>query len=265
MSNGFIFTTKTYSPLHAGVGQSIGKVDLPIEREKHTEYPCVYATGLKGSLRSHSKGKLSDEEINKIFGDKKGNEGAGSAVFTDLKLLLFPVRSSEGSFKYVISENVIARFKRDFKLIKNTEFAGNFGDKVEYVDSLSYIDPNQHIILEDFIFDKKAPTDEAVLGISLNDIYVIDEDVYKYLVTNATQIIARNVLDDKTKTSDNVWYEEALPPDSILYSFVRPSIVSETEDDLTQLQQMLSDEENKIFQIGGNETVGYGICEVTIL
>ena len=130
MSNGFIFTVKAYSPLHAGTGQSIGKVDLPIEREKHTEYPCVYATGLKGSMRCHSKGKLTDDQIKKIFGDEKGEEGAGNAVFTDMKLLLFPVRSSEGSFKYIISENVITRFQRDYKLIKQSDFGQSFGEIV---------------------------------------------------------------------------------------------------------------------------------------
>ncbi len=263
MSNGLMFIAKTYSPLHAGIGQSIGKVDLPIEREKHTEYPCVFATGLKGSLRSHSKGKLDEGVINKIFGKKEGEEGAGEVVFTDLKLLLFPVRSSEGSFKYVITENIINRFKRDYQLIFEEEFSNTFGDLIPHIDSISRVDPEEHIILEDFVFPIKEATEDKLWDISLNDIYVIEEDVFKYLVTNATQIIARNVLDDETKTSKNVWYEEALPADTVLYTFMKPSIILTDETLLDTFKEIL--EQNNILQIGGNETVGYGICEVKSL
>lgn len=263
MSNGFMFTVKTFSPLHAGIGQSIGKVDLPIEREKHTEYPCVFATGLKGSLRSHCKGKITDNQLIKIFGSEEGDKGAGSVVFTDLKLLLFPVRSSEDSFKYVTCNQIIERFKRDYHLIYGKDFSENFGSNAEYINNFLRIEPQKHIILEDFVFKKKSETDGSALGISLNKIYVIDEDIFKYLVLNATQIIARNKLDDKSKTSENVWYEEALPADTILYTFVRPSIASNGASELTALSNALK--ANNIIQIGGNETVGYGIAEISIL
>lgn len=39
------------TPLHVGSGQDLGVVDLPIQREKHTGYPKVEASGLKGSIR----------------------------------------------------------------------------------------------------------------------------------------------------------------------------------------------------------------------
>ena len=34
--------------LHAGSGSDLGIVDLPIQREKHTNYPKVEASGIKG-------------------------------------------------------------------------------------------------------------------------------------------------------------------------------------------------------------------------
>ena len=39
------------TPLHAGTGQELGIVDLPIQRERHTGFPKVEASGLKGSIR----------------------------------------------------------------------------------------------------------------------------------------------------------------------------------------------------------------------
>lgn len=264
MAEGFLFKVRSYSPLHAGIGQSIGKVDLPIEREKHTEYPCVYATGLKGSLRSyckhHPSTEMNNTVISKIFGSEDGDSGAGGVVFTDLKILLFPVRSSEGSFKWVTCEDVIKRFKRDYKIVNNADCPLSFGSKVDHVGTVARIDPQQHIILEDFVFNKKTSGTSAVLGMSLNDIYVVDDNIFKYFVTNATQIIARNKLDDIKKTSENLWYEEALPAETVMYSFVVPSITGNSE--ITTLKNHLN---NKVIQIGGNETVGYGITELTAI
>lgn len=35
------------TPLFAGSGQAIGAVDLPIQRERHTRWPMVQASGVK--------------------------------------------------------------------------------------------------------------------------------------------------------------------------------------------------------------------------
>lgn len=43
------FAVKT--PLHAGSGNELGVVDLVIQRERHTGYPKIEASGVKGSLR----------------------------------------------------------------------------------------------------------------------------------------------------------------------------------------------------------------------
>ena len=41
----------TETPLHAGSGTSVGTVDLPIQRERHTDYPLIQGSGIKGGLR----------------------------------------------------------------------------------------------------------------------------------------------------------------------------------------------------------------------
>ena len=40
------------SPLHAGTGQGVGVIDLPIAREKATNLPFLPGSTLKGCCRS---------------------------------------------------------------------------------------------------------------------------------------------------------------------------------------------------------------------
>lgn len=42
---------KVETPLHAGSGAMLGVVDLPIQRERHTGFPKIEGSSLKGSLR----------------------------------------------------------------------------------------------------------------------------------------------------------------------------------------------------------------------
>lgn len=46
------------TPLHAGTGSDLGYIDLPIQREKHTGFPKVEASSLKGALREVFEGNV---------------------------------------------------------------------------------------------------------------------------------------------------------------------------------------------------------------
>ena len=39
------------SPLHAGSGSELGIIDLPIQRERHTNFPKIEGSSLKGCIR----------------------------------------------------------------------------------------------------------------------------------------------------------------------------------------------------------------------
>lgn len=100
------------SPLHAGTGQGVGVIDLPIAREKGTDIPIVPGSSIKGVLRA----ACEDENTRKrVFGPETSNasEYAGSAQFTDQRLLCLPVRSLAGVFAWVTSPFLLQRFKRD--------------------------------------------------------------------------------------------------------------------------------------------------------
>ena len=49
------------TPLHAGSGDDLGIVDLPIQRERHTSFPKIEASSLKGALREAFEGKFDSK------------------------------------------------------------------------------------------------------------------------------------------------------------------------------------------------------------
>ncbi len=61
------------TPLHVGVGQDVGMIDMPIQRERHTGWPKIESSGLKGSIRHSFERKYKGMEqgikdINIAFG-----------------------------------------------------------------------------------------------------------------------------------------------------------------------------------------------------
>src|SRR5215208_7026690 len=70
------------SPLHAGTGQSVGAIDLPIARERPTGVPLLPGSSLKGALRALSK----EVQITRdVFGPDTAESSAhaGSVQFSD--------------------------------------------------------------------------------------------------------------------------------------------------------------------------------------
>lgn len=100
------------SPLHAGTGQGVDVIDLPIAREKATGIPFLPGTTLKGVFRD---GCENDDIRKRVFGpDTSGDpsEHAGSVTFTDARLLLMPIRSLRGVFAWATSPLLLRRRPR---------------------------------------------------------------------------------------------------------------------------------------------------------
>ena len=75
----------------------------------------------------------------------------------------------------------------------------------------------------------------------------------------ALALQARNVLDDETKQSKNLWYEETLPPDTVMHAL----IAARTPAALETVSSLFP-EEDPYLQAGGNETVGQGWFAVSV-
>ena len=240
------------TPLHAGSGNDLGIVDLPIQREAHTDYPKIEASGLKGSIREIFSGKVKNKQIEesdflRAFGPEGGDLYAGALGFTDARLLLFPVKSVKGVFAWVTCPAVLERFKHDLSICQPTS---NFIDKIPDANTvpnksgLLVIDEkdNKKIVLEEYTFpvtpnnacdviagqiaDNVLPSNDPSYNYwqekMKKDIVVLNDDDFRDFVMLSTEVIARIKMDHEKGTVDKniggLWYEEYLPTDSILYS-----------------------------------------------
>jgi CRISPR-associated protein Cmr4 len=112
--------------LHPGSGTALGIVDLPIQRERHTGWPIIPGSALKGIIRDACRKKTTKEEEKKklliVFGPENVQEAssdnsyAGAVSFTDARILAFPVRSLKGVFAWITCAGLLKRLKRDLSL-----------------------------------------------------------------------------------------------------------------------------------------------------
>ncbi len=116
-------------PVHAGTGSGVGAIDLPIQRERVTNWPIIQPSGLKGALRElfdkkAIRAQASDPDFKKKIAEVFGPETlandlhSGAVSFTEARLLLFPVRSLKGTFAYLTCPLALERLKRDLETIK---------------------------------------------------------------------------------------------------------------------------------------------------
>ena len=89
-------------------------------------------------------------------------------------------------------------------------------------------------------------------GITLENLALFHDDDLKE-ICNRLPVIARNRLNNGL--SENLWYEEFVPRKSWFYFFVsRPETSDLFEQGLEKVKH--------ISQIGGNASVGYGLCKL---
>lgn len=259
------------TPLHVGTGQAVGNVDLPIAREKATGFPIVPASAFKGVLRDYFRNQQGDEAAKQVFGD---TDQAGTWVFTDLRILCLPVRSFFGVFAYTTCPLILQRLQRHAQVFGIKGFE-NLSVEVQGADtalaSNSALGKGNKVYLEDLdLTAKQSPEADAVANTIAEKLLpnserryfterfaVVSNDVFTFLSETATEVVARVRLEDNTKTvaSGGLWYEEAVPAEALFYGFV-----GATSAELSLASLRL----NESLQIGGDATIGRGLCKVVI-
>jgi CRISPR-associated protein Cmr4 len=256
------------TPLHPGSGGEItGFVDLPIQRERHTNFPKIEASGLKGCIReafenSNKQISLNSQQINindkkiisLVFGPEDTEEAhAGALAFTDARILLFPVKSLKGVFAWITCPMVLERFKEDLGLAKIIDHPLNidFSTLINTLPEQTNISIESKVVLEEFTFELKKNKETSKIAkyladkIFLNDTYkfwreklekdlvILSDEDFEQFVTSSTEVITRTRIDDVTGTvkSGALWTEEYLPQDTILYSIVMASPVRVEKDE----------------------------------
>lgn len=230
--------------LHAGSGDDLGIVDLPIQRERHTSFPKIEASSFKGAVReafeNHflnkaEKQNLNDniKKVNQVFGfddsalkhfskdDMKGlfpekeRDFAGCMGFSDARLLLFPVKSMKGVFAWITCPRVLRQFEKDMKLTE-----GNEGFSIENIpnvqDGQTYLVTNttntkvgnDNVILEEYAFKIENPPLGNIgnkgFGEWLSEKLFADQELWKEKIKKDILILSDNDFKDFVNLSTEV-------------------------------------------------------------
>jgi len=239
--------------------------------------------------------------INVMFGPWDSNDGTtafqSALGFTEGKLLLFPIKSVKGLFVWATSLDLLKRFKEDLEIagvgnlidISNVKENSISGDRALFNSA----NGKKKIVLEEFLFEVEV--DEAtkkiakelsnLLGIKeLTDrLVVLDEDQFRTFTEVSTEVIARTRINPDTGTVQNgaLWYEEYVPENTVFYSLALSSPLFTDSNDSKVVKLIKKDDSEKeaktilnlfteglkeirFLQIGGNATIGKGICEIVL-
>ncbi|HWP34531.1 MAG TPA: type III-B CRISPR module RAMP protein Cmr4 [Thermodesulfobacteriota bacterium] len=288
--------------VHAGVGTQVGVVDLPIQRERHTGWPTIYGSGLKGVLRDEAKAAgWQDDEIRTVFGPEPDRPGgsqeerrAGSLAISDARVLLFPVRTAGMAFAWITCPLALARLARDADhtgLPTPPQVPGTPEPGRRALVVPGWPGRERGVFVEEFVYDAEPSKPLEELGRWIADhlvpaasaygywrkqltaaLALVHDDDFTDFVRHATEIVTRVRLKDEVKTVEGgaLWTEEHLPADTLLYAFAgawrsngaAPESVKTPEAVMERLRALV--EARVVIQVGGKETVGRGFVALRL-
>ncbi len=290
-----LFLLRCLTNAHVGSGDTTyGIVDKIVQRDPITEFPVIHSSGIKGAfrellaflknpdepLKGHRDSKVEEifgsAKINPVENKKEAEEKEknaapqftqGTHLFYEAHLLVLPVRSNVRPFFRATSPERLQEFLEKVELFisrdKRNEFEGEFkpllDTSVQKGEPIIFNeDTDEKIFLENGELEAKIKNEdvksaEELLG---KDIALLHDDDLKTLCRELP-VIARNNLENGI--SVNLWYEEVVPRETRFYSFLSYPIAEDVRklwDELNNLNW------KQILQVGGNATIGYGMCKV---
>lgn len=294
----------TRSPLHVGAGTSVDIVDLPVMRERITNFPVIPATSLKGVLRQQARdifgGNDGDPAVNLLFGKQddeqtkdangKKQSYAGAVIVGEGKLLAFPVRSLKGCFAWITCPTALRRFERDWGISLDLDKLPLKPDHLKpdhcYAGTsvaVSGSNDDCTVVLEEYPLTRTANKHAAQIArkllktkicddpVWLSDLadrlVIVHDDNFQHLVTSCTEIVARIEMNPATRTNENLFNQENVPCEALFYSVCtlldarRPG---DSQNPKQSFRDLFGKDRKTLIQIGGDETVGLGLCEVKL-
>jgi len=276
------------TPVHWGAGSSVGAIDLPIQRERHTGHPIGQAAGIKGSVRDFVEKTVGVDtpEVIAVFGPdtKNADKHAGCVSFGDARIVLFPVRSLRGTFAYATCPLALSRLGR---LVGRT-----WNLKVEESqallpkESLVLLKNKPGVVLEESYYaraagdveepaewiSRRAVSDPFWAGQIRNKLVVLSDTDFQHLVRSATFVEAHTKIDDLTGTvADGALFQaEYVPCDSLFFvpiaaakPFNRAAGLGGAEGVLKIVEGWLNKEAR--IQTGADASTGRGIVSIRFL
>jgi CRISPR-associated protein Cmr4 len=284
-----ILTIFTRTPLHVGAGSSVGAIDQPVIRERHTGFPVIPGSAIKGVLadlwldeleRDH-EGKIKTtcarpqkSNVRKLFGSDDANAAAaGALLIGEAKVLAFPVRSAKGCFAWLVCPLTLKRFFRDTgKTIVAIPPFKNEGVLLGADTGLVF--PEKKAIFEEYplaagtgaipteiISALKPAVADAVWQELSAHLAIISDELFSYFAVNACEIAQHIAINDNTGVVKKgvLFNQENVPSETLFYAPVN----AKSADILDQLTDRLNANKN-LLQLGGDATTGLGWCSVKL-
>lgn len=270
----YIFTRTS---LHVGAGVSVGAIDQPVQRERHTGFPIIPGSSIKGVLRdSLSRIDATKDAVTDLFGPESGSDNllAGKLSFGEARLLAFPVRSARGSFALVTSPLALRRLARDLGRT-------NLSQLPDVADMQCLSSPKvtlakngqKAVVLEEYKLSVVGdfPADWAqLIASALADpvladapgrlVLLSDGDLSHYAVT-ACQVQQHVSINSKSGVAvkGNLFNEETVPSETLFYATL--TVLDRGSVDNPVCEYLKSE---RLFQFGGDGTTGLGFCSVKL-
>lgn len=259
------FFLHVITPLHAGSGSELGVVDLPIQRERHTSFPKIESSSLKGGIREafdESKKQVEvgtkvvndsirAKTIDYVFGpeDPGNNAFSGALGFTDARILLFPVKSMKGVFAWITCPRVIEKFIEELQICNKVAGTKKFGKfenmslKKDTISDETHLKIKGSIVLEEFAFEvnfcnnTNSFAEELSLLLGIDDIkkklVILDDNDFTDFANLSTEVITRTRISPKTGTVEPgaLFTEEFLPAETVMYSLALATKIFQDEKD----------------------------------
>lgn len=295
----------TETPLHCGAEGGTGYVDLPIQRERHTQYPVIPGSTIKGVLRDELKRedgeqdekKLTAKQIGRLFGEEEEREdgktkkpGApGTVSFGDGLLVAFPIRSSGAPFHWVTCPFVLERVFRllgaSVKLdsIERGKALGKAGKgdvlleeiRVTLKPETGFFDSGLPHLLSLF---PSGEGFEYTREIFPNRLLVLSDEDFRELVETGTEVLTRIKLNvfgtTTTKKEEELPVEERgkytaqeLQGNMFVEEVVPPEtlFIVPLRAGGAPEDLVAALEARKVIRLGGDETIGRGVTHMTFV
>lgn len=269
------YILQAVTPLHVGDGAAIGSVNLPLTRERHTGWPVVPGSSLKGALRQRAVwGRAPDDPaLLEAFGSEPEAPEltAGRVRFGQAQLLALPTRSLRGTFVLLTCPLALGRMARlcageqrppALPDVPPGVIAAAPALEIGLATSGLIDDPQARglVILEEISLALRADPRVAAWadwlrrwtgeGAPLGRLAVVHEDLFTHAVRWWTPARTRSSVDPGTGTvaHGKLFSVESLPPETLLWGQLE---AYDTDAGLLP-------DDDELWQLGGQRSVGCG-------
>lgn len=262
--------------MHVGAGASVGAIDMPIQRERHTQIPIVPGSGLKGVLSDlwNDENHKRTDEGKRLFGedDNSLDAAAGDLIIGEARTVCFPVRSAKGAFAWLTSPLALARIARERGTVIELPSIGE-SDCLAGGDIIITGNGKKQVVLEEYCFQagdlpetavallKDAFKDDPVWATLSKRLVIVSDGIFSHYCANACEVQQRIRINDDTGTVETggLFNQENLPSETVLLA-----TISERKPEAVKALDRKIEAAGNVLQIGGDETIGLGYCTVVM-